>query len=156
MKTEKDCITNYKKNWWILLHKTVNYVWLFMFLYHQLHQSQVTQEFECFVWLSVTLYHCCTRFEKWKKLWSKFVAPIVRLYHRLHKIFECFVWLSVTLYHCYTRFENWKTLCSKFVAPFVRQYQRLHMILNILSGFMLHCITVTPDFGKFVSRLLGL
>ena len=28
--------------------------------------------------------------------------------------------------------------------------------LNILCGFLWHCITVTPDFGKFVSSLLGL
>ena len=88
--------------------------------------SQVTPDFEYFVWLSVIMYHCYTRFENWKKTLFEICCSNCETVLQVTPDFKYFVWLCVTLYHCYTRFENWKTLFSKFVAPFVRVYHRLH------------------------------
>ena len=121
--------------------------------------SEASQKLIDFVWLSVTLYHCYTRFENWKTLCTKFVAPFLRLYLRLQKIFEYFVWLSVTLYHCCTRFEKWKNFIQNLLLPLWDCITGYTRFLNVLCGFLWHCITVTLDLkiGKhFVQNLLHL
>ena len=138
-------------------------MWLYVRLYHRLQKI-----FEYFVWLSVTLYHCYTRFWKVEKTFFKICCSLCETVSQVSQDFWIFcVAFCDTVSLLHQILENLCLLCwdcntvtpdfGNFVSLFVLLYHMLHQISKQENFFFKICIPlcetvshVTPDFAKFL------